>query len=327
MKFKIRTKVLFGILFLFVEFVLIGALSIYYISSIKYSSELTIKNNYRSVHYSENMIQAIDETNTAESSLLLNKQYHYDKNALSVSFDRFEENLQLEEKNITEFGEKELVQSIKENYLKYKSLLSEPKSPNTTDKFTNYSVNVLPLANELKSKIFTVSTLNMQSIVQKNESLNEMIRHIYKILSIVLTVCFLITFSFMINFPNYIAGPIRKITESIKEIANSDFKSIIIVSRKDEFKELAEAINYMAEKLENSFQQVVVEKKTIVDKATIADETTIDNNQVLLNIQSLLGSVSTLIDSISQTNNDEALQKQSEIIKEIELELSKSIKA
>jgi len=321
MKFKIRTKVLFGILFLFVEFVLIGALSIYYISSIKYSSELTIKNNYRSVHYSENMIQAIDETNTAESSLLLNKQYHYDKKTLSVSFDRFEENLQLEEKNITEFGEKELVQSIKESYLKYKSLLSEPKSTNATDKFTSYSVNVLPLANEIKNKIFTVSTLNMQSIVQKNESLNEMIRHIYKILSIVLTVCFLITFSFMINFPNYIAGPIKKITENIKDIANSDFKSRIVVSRKDEFKELAEAINYMAEKLENSYQQVVVEKKTSAVK------TTVDNNQVLINIQSLLGSVSTLIDSISQTNNDETLLKQSEIIKEIEHELSKSIKA
>jgi len=62
MKLKIRTKVLLGILFLFVEFALIGGLSIYYISSIKYSSELMIKNNYWSVHYSENMIQAIDET-------------------------------------------------------------------------------------------------------------------------------------------------------------------------------------------------------------------------------------------------------------------------
>ena len=320
MKFKIRTKVLFGILFLFVEFLLIGALSIYYISSIKYSSEMAIKNNYRSVHYSENMIQAIDETNTAESSLLLNKQYHYDKNSLSVSFNSFEENLQLEEKNITEFGEKELVQSIKENYIKYKSLLSEPKSSNTTDKFTNYSTNILPLANDIKTKIFTVSTLNMQSIVQKNESLNEMIRHIYKILSIVLTVCFLITFSFMINFPNYIAGPIRKITENIKDIANSDFKSRIIVSRKDEFKELAEAINYMAEKLENNYQPVVVEKKGVHDKKMI------DNNLVLQNIQSLLGSVSTLIESISQTNNDEALQKQSALIKEIEIELTKSIK-
>ena len=321
MKFKIRTKVLFGILFLFLEFVLIGVLSIYYISSIKYSSEMIIKNNYWSVHYSENMIQAIDETNTAVNSMFLNKQYHNDKQNLTVSFNKFEENLNLEEKNITEFGEKDLVQSIKQNYLKYKSLVMEQKIDNITDKVNYYSVNVLPLANELRAKIFTVSTLNMQSIVQKNESLNEMISHIYKILSIVLTVCFLITFSFMINFPNYIAGPIKKITESIKEIANSNFKSRIAITSKDEFKELAEAINYMAEKLEQNYHQVVVKKEVVEDKKIV------DNELVLQNIQSLLGSVSTLIESISKTNNDETLLKQSEMIKEIERELLKTIKS
>lgn len=319
MKFKIRTKVLFGILFLFLEFVLIGALSIYYISSIKYSSEMMIKNNYWSVHYSENMIQAIDETNTAVNSLFLNKQYHNDKANLTVSFNKFEENLNLEEKNITEFGEKELVQSIRQNYLKYKTLVMEQKIDNITDKVNYYSVNVLPLANELRAKIFTVSTLNMQSIVQKNESVNEMIRRIYKNMSIVMAICFLITFSFMINFPNYIAGPIKKITESIKEITNSNFKSRITITSKDEFKELGEAINFMAEKLEHNYHQVVVKKP-------VAEEVKqVNTNEVLQNIQALLGSVSTLVDSIAETNKDETLQKQAELIKEIEHELSKSI--
>jgi len=319
MKFKIRTKVLFGILFLFLEFVLIGALSIYYISSIKYSSEMMIKNNYWSVHYSENMIQAIDETNTAVNSLFLNKQYHNDKANLTVSFNKFEENLNLEEKNITEFGEKELVQSIRQNYLKYKTLVMEQKIDNIADKVNYYSVNVLPLANELRAKIFTVSTLNMQSIVQKNESVNEMIRRIYKNMSIVMAICFLITFSFMINFPNYIAGPIKKITESIKDITNSNFKSRITITSKDEFKELGEAINFMAEKLEHNYHQVVV-KKPVVEEVK-----QVNTNEVLQNIQALLGSVSTLVDSIAETNKDEALQKQAELIKEIEHELSKSI--
>jgi len=321
MKFKIRTKVLFGILFLFVEFVLIGALSIYYISSIKYSSEMTIKNNYRSVHYAENMIQAIDDTNNAVNSLFFNKQFKDDRSSLKGSFTRFEENLNLEEQNITEFGEKELVQNIRFDYLKYKSLVSQQNVDNIPDKVTYYSVNILPLAKELKSRIFTVSTLNMQSILQKNESLNEMIRHIYKILSIVMTICFLITFSFMINFPNYIAGPIKKITENIKEITNSNFRSRIIISTKDEFKELAEAINYMAEKLEKNYHLPVVEKEPAIDKKAI------DNNLILQNIQLLLGSVSTLIDAISKSNDNETLQKQSALIKEIEHELSKAIKS
>jgi len=320
MKLKIRTKVSLGIIFLFAEFALIGGLSMYYISSIKYSSELMIKNNYWSVHYSENMIQAIDETHTAVNSIFLNKNYHYDKNSLAVSFNKFEENLNIEDKNITEFGEKDLVQSIRQDFLKYKSLVSEQNIESSNDKVIYYSTTVLPVLNELKAKIFTVSTLNMQAIVQKNATLNDMIRRIYKNLSIMLAFCFIITFSFMINFPNYIAGPIKKITENIKAITNNNFKSRIQISSNDEFNELAEAVNSMAEKLEINY------KPELIEKPIVKIENQLNENLVLQNIQSLLSSVSVLVESISLNNHNEILHQQSLAIKEVESELSKVTK-
>lgn len=317
MKLKIRTKVLLGILFLFVEFALIGGLSMYYISSIKYSSELMIKNNYWSVHYSENMIQAIDETPEAVNSLFLNKKHLYDKSSLTASLNKFEENLNLEEKNITEFGEKELVQSIHQVFFKFKALIAEQHVESVDDKVSYYSNNVLPLLNELKAKLFSVSTLNMQAIVQKNSNLNDAIGRIYKNLSIVLALCFVITFTFMINFPNYIAGPIKKITTSIKEITNNSFKSRIRISSNDEFKELAEAVNSMAEKLEINYKpEIKIE----------AAEKPLDENLVLMNVKSLLSSVGDLVESISKENKNELLQKQSEAIKAIENELESIIK-
>jgi nitrate/nitrite-specific signal transduction histidine kinase len=266
------------------------------------------------------MIQAIDETNTAVNSLFLNKNYPYDKNSLNVSFNKFEENLNQEEKNITEVGEKEFVQSIKEKYLKYKSLLTDQHTDKINDKINYYSMNIFPLANELKAKIFTVSTLNMQSIAQKNENLSEMVSRIYKNLSILLALCFAITFSFMINFPNYIAGPIKKITNNIKEITNDNFKGRIEISSSDEFKELAEAINFMAEKLEKEY-------KSIIEKPIVKVDKTINEEQVLQNIQTLLSSVKTLVGSMSKVNNNETLQEQSEIIREIEQELTKVTKS
>jgi len=317
MKLKIRTKVLLGILFLFVEFALIGGLSIYYISSIKYSSELMIKNNYWSVHYSENMIQAIDETPEAVNSLFLNKKHLYDKNSLTASLNKFEENLNLEEKNITEFGEKELVQSIHQDFFKFKALIEEQHVESVDDKVSYYGNNVLPLLNELKAKLFSVSTLNMQAIVQKNSNLNDAIGRIYRNLSIVLALCFVITFTFMINFPNYIAGPIKKITTSIKEITDNSFKSRIRISSNDEFKELAEAINSMAEKLEVNYKPEI--------KIETAEKT-LDENLVLMNIKSLLSSVGNLVESISKENKNDLLQKQSEAIKAIEHELESIIK-
>ncbi len=206
MKLKIREKVGLGILFLFVEFLIIGMLSIYYFSSINSSTELMIKNNYQSVQWMENMVQAIDETHNVVISSFLNKLHHYDKNSLTGSFTKFEENLKKEEANITEFGEKELAQSISQKYSKYKSIIANQNVDSISDKANFYFVNVLPLVNDLKSNIFSVSNLNMHAIIQKNENLNEMVNRIYKNLTILLTICFLITFSFMFNFcfnPDY----------------------------------------------------------------------------------------------------------------------------
>ena len=183
-----------------------------------------------------------------------------------------------------------------------------------------YSVNILPLVSELKATIFSVSNLNMQSIIQKNESLNEKVSRIYKNLSILLALCFAITFTFMINFPSYIAGPIKKITENIKEITHNNFKSRIMISSSDEFKELAEAINFMAEKLKMNYKPILEKQKVKTDKS-------INEEQIVRNIETLLDSVKTLLGSMSKINNSETLQKQSEILKEIEQELTKVTKS
>jgi methyl-accepting chemotaxis protein len=317
MSLKIKTKVTLGILFVYLEFLIIGGLSIYYFSVMNYSTELMIKNNYQSVIYSENMVQALDEINLAVNSRYLNKLYHFDKNSLEVSYNKFEENLKKEEVNITEHGEKELAQSISQKYFKYKSLVLIQKTDSITDKANFYFVNIVPLLNELKGNIFSVSNLNMQSIIQKNDNLNQLVDRIYKNLSIALAFCFMITFSFTFNFPNYIAKPIKEITESIKEIAYKKFKSPIRFSSKDELNQLVEAFNYLEAKLEQNLQTQIV-KGEIIPKVELLDE-----NLILQNIQSLLGSIGVLMDSLSQTENSELIHKQSKNIQRVEQELKK----
>jgi nitrogen fixation/metabolism regulation signal transduction histidine kinase len=320
MKFKIRTKVTLGIMFLFAELIIIGLLGIYYFSSINNSTELMIKNNYQSVQYSENMIQAIDETQTSVTSLFLNKLYHYDKNSMMIFFKKFEENLNLENNNITEFGEKELVETISQKYFKYKAIILKQSYDSITNKENFYFVNILPVINEIKTTIHSVSNLNMHAIIQKNDNLNDTITRFYKNLTIILSVCFLLTFSFMYNFPNYIAKPIKEITENIKEIANKDFKSQIKFTSKDEFKQLTEAFNFMAEKIEKANQQVSAEQYIIVKEGKSLNE-----RLILQNVQSLLGSVRELMNSLSKVEKNDDLFKQSQIIQNVEQELTKII--
>ena len=319
MKLKIRTKVTLGILFLFIEFVVIGIISLYYFSSINNSTELMIKNNYKSVQYAENMVQAIDEIHVNETSSLLNKLHHCDESTLSVSFKKFEENLKLEEANVTEYGEKDLAQSIGQKYLKYKSIVSNQKHDSISDKANFYFVNVLPLYNELKSKLFSVSSINMQSIIQKNDNLNDMVKRVYKNLSVILALCFLITFSFMYNFPSYIARPIKEIIERIQGLASNKYDSPIQFTSKDEFKQLNESFKYLTNKLEEKFQPVIIEKQVV------KEEKPLDEKIIIHNIQSVLSSVHVLIGTLHETKNNESLQNQANSIKNVEEELKKLI--
>ena len=222
MKSNIKAKVLLGFLFIFVEFLIIGIISVYFFSSINVRTGKMIKDNYRSVQYSENMIRAIDEIHITITSFFLNKTYQFDKNSLKSVYKNFEDNLHQENVNITETGEKELSQSINQKYFNYKALISNIQIDTIKNRSDFYFMHVLPLANEIKANIFSVSNLNMQAIMQKNDDLNESVFRIYKNLILIFTICSLITYVLIFNFPNNIVKPIIKITEP-------SFKGIISV--------------------------------------------------------------------------------------------------
>src|SRR3546814_16850486 len=96
--------------------------------------------------------------------------------------------------------------------------------------------------------------------------------------------CFLASFAFIVNFPGYIANPIRELTESIREIANKNYSKRLRFRSSDEFGELAESFNKMAARLDeydhSNLARIMFEKtriETIIprmhDAVTGLDET------------------------------------------------------
>lgn len=92
-------------------------------------------------------------------------------------------------------------------------------------------------------------------------------------LTVIGAFCFLISFSFIINFPAYIANPIRDLTEGIKAIANKNYSQRLNFSSFDEFGELATAFNSMAEKLDHyehsNLAKILFEKRESKRSSTI----------------------------------------------------------
>ncbi|NJO91873.1 MAG: cell wall metabolism sensor histidine kinase WalK, partial [Chloroflexia bacterium] len=96
-------------------------------------------------------------------------------------------------------------------------------------------------------------------------------------MSIIGTVCFLISALFFFRYPSNIARPIKELTKGIVEIAKRNYSQRLDFQSNDELGELAKAFNIMAAKLDefehSNISELLFEKKridTIINNMTDA---------------------------------------------------------
>ena len=213
---KLKTKLSLGISFLFVVILTFGILSVFYINRLSSQSGQVLKNNHESLVYSNNMLKALEEIP-----------------ANSDAKNLFEINLQKQEANITEPGEKEATSALRKNF---NELISTPFDSG------NYV--------EIRQSIQAINDLNQQAILRKNDAARKTAEDANLWLTVIFSVLIIITFTFVINFPSVISNPIRILNNGISEIANKNYHKRIHLDKGDEFGELAQAFNSMAEKLD-----------------------------------------------------------------------------
>jgi PAS domain S-box-containing protein len=213
---KLKTKLGLGLSFLFVVIITFGVLSFFYINRLSNDSKSVLKNNLESLIYSNNMLKQLE-------AIPLNKE----------AIINFDTNLKSQEANITEPGEKEATQEIRKNL----SLLLKHEGDANT-----YGL--------IRQSIQTINDLNQQAIARKNAVAKKTAEDAILWLSIIFVVLGLITFTFVINFPSVISTPVRALNDGIREIANKNYSKRIYLKQTDEFGDLANAFNSMAEKLD-----------------------------------------------------------------------------
>lgn len=232
MALKLKTKVALGVGFLFTLLLLVGGIGFYYFNKISIESQDLLKDNYNSVEYGRKMLDALNtwerERDTARTI--------------------FEENLAAQEGNITEQGETTVTNALRQDY---NAFLQHDDS--------------MPLQMSLQKNISRIIQLNLNAINEKNATAQKAIENAKLIITMIVTFCLLIGFTFMVNFPGLIANPITKLTEGIKAIANKNYSQRIHLQRNDEFGDLAKAFNDMAEQLDeyehSNLAKIMFEKK------------------------------------------------------------------
>ena len=218
MAIKLKTKIALGGLFLFALLILVGTVSFFYFNRLAEDSKEIVKDNYESLSYSRTLLKELDILSSKDSS---------------NGFRNFEKHLQLQEANITEPGEKEMTGSLRKHF----TMLRQAGRADS-------------LLSLIRKDIGGVMQVNLQAIDNKNQAVQASAQGAKTIITICLTVCLIMGFTFLFNFPSLVASPIASLTEGIKAIADKNYGQRIHLNRKDEFGELANAFNSMAEKLD-----------------------------------------------------------------------------
>ncbi|UAY52327.1 HAMP domain-containing sensor histidine kinase [Ferruginibacter albus] len=231
MRLKNKLRLAFG--FLFLVILCFGIAGIYYITQFSSDADKILKNNYETLVYDNNMLKVLNDISKDSSAL-----------------NTFENNLQRQEKNVTEQGEGEFTKQLRQNF---ESLKKDPSN-------LSYRSNII-------QAIQSINNINQVAIMRKNHATHEDSQEAIVWLTSMFVILTLIAFTLVVNFPGAVANPIRALSEGIKAIAQKNYQKRIHLEQKDEFGDLANAFNIMAEKLdefENSnLAKLKFEKKRI----------------------------------------------------------------
>lgn len=251
----VKQKIRIGTLFLFLLSLLSGGIGIYHLLQLKEDSNVILKDNYESLEYCHTMQKGLDDLSINET----------------VSFSGFDSVLKLQEANITESGEKEVTNLIRKQF----------------EQLRAGDTSIATIEN-IRDNIQKVLALNMTAIKIKNEKANRTADTALAYISFIATIIFLVGFTFSFNFPSVLTSPISSLTEGIQQISKKNYQHRIHLDRKDEFREMADAFNDMADRLEyfeNSNLNKIIFEKTRAEAVinSLKDASIgIDKNGVIL---------------------------------------------
>ncbi|MFY7730015.1 MAG: ATP-binding protein [Flavobacterium sp.] len=236
---KIRTKLQLALGTLFLLIAILSAFAIRQVNLLAQDTKNILVANYQSLDYSRNMLKAIDAdtlsaNNLSQFKLYLNKQLA----------------------NITEVGEKEFTTELQQQYI------SLEKNPEDKTVLRN-----------IRASLNGVMKLNMDAIQRKSAVAEKTADSSVLWLTFTAALCISLGFLLFINLPTAIAAPIKKLTDSIRQIAEKNYSQRVYIEGHDEFATMASTFNSMAQKLEeysaSDLAKLMTEKKRV--------ETLIDN--------------------------------------------------
>jgi NtrC-family two-component system sensor histidine kinase KinB len=251
---NLRTKLLLGYLVFVAAIVVLGAWSAWRLREMGGVSRRIIANNYDSVVAAQEMKESLERQDSAAVFALLGAT---DKATAQLREHRarFDANFEKAAHNITEAGEREVVENIRQDrdayYQMFDSFFAQATARGGADtsQRDEYFTRLEPQFNKLRGDCEQLLELNQRAMLAKSAAAAGVAQlWFYRTLLIAGT---LVTAGVFLAFAlsNRIVKPLRQLTASTTRIAGGDLDAKVPVSSHDEVGVLAAEYNRMAERI------------------------------------------------------------------------------
>jgi len=295
----LNRRLLLGISPLLVIFLAVGIYGIYLFTKLGGAIDVTMRENYRSVVYSQHMKEA-SERMDAGLLFALSGEEARGKDLFQQNVPVFEKNSDDEAKNITLPGEGDLEARIQRLHAQYLDLANKffALAPSDPARRTLYLNELYPVFAEVKETANRILEINQDNMVKANNDARKLSRDSSSCMVMALAAGFVTATGVIYQLSRSIVQPVHNLTESARQLGEGNLGQHVPVQSGDEVGKLAEAFNKMASRLRDYRQSTTdpifvfsAEKEIQLQNAAADDFVEHLGGNVLL-----LGPLSTYVD-------------------------------
>ena len=240
---NLKTLITLGFVAMLALLLGLGSYAYYTVYQLDRGSRNVLKENFYSVELGQQMQRALDQMETAPN--------------VPAGLPRFRQSLVREAGNITEAGEKELVDSLIQNQADFQRQLDAGAA----------AAARAPTLELLRRQTYRMVALNTAALTRKNERANRNATQAGRYLVAFGVLSLLLGLMFVLSVPEAAVGPLRKLTQSLEHATDNNFTATIPIEHRNEYGRVARAFNQMLVQLQEYRSSTLAELITERNRA------------------------------------------------------------
>ncbi len=242
----LRTKLLASPAPLAVVLVLLGVASVKTLRSLGESPELILKDNYRSVLATERMIDVVGRLQQVALEQAAGRQPAIAAAELRSQFDQ---ELTLQEHNITEAGEDEATAKLRESWQRYLTGFDRVQALAQPERLPAYFERLEPLASEVRQSTRAILDLNQDAMARKSDRARRAAERSVDLVVFATVAALALGLFSSLWLTARLLRPLGVLSQTVRRLGEGDLEARARVEGKDEIAALAHEFNAMADRL------------------------------------------------------------------------------